>query len=118
VSKRTYHPARGDLIELSFNPAAGREIDKRRPAVVISPADYNRRTGLCIIVPVSSDLTPGPFWIPMPAGHLPRPSLILCDYVRSFDYRERGAVLIKPLGDELADGVMSTLLDLLDPATT
>jgi mRNA-degrading endonuclease toxin of MazEF toxin-antitoxin module len=37
VSKRTYYPDRADLIELTFNPAAGREIDKRRPAIVLSP---------------------------------------------------------------------------------
>ena len=30
MSKRTYHPDRGDLIEMNFQPAAGREIDTRR----------------------------------------------------------------------------------------
>ena len=37
MSKRTYYPDRADLIELTFNPAAGREIDKRRPAIVLVP---------------------------------------------------------------------------------
>ena len=76
MSKRTYHPDRGDLIEMNFQPAAGREIDKRRPAVVLSPVAYNRRSGLCLAVPTSTDLTPGPLWLPMPPGLLPRPSLI------------------------------------------
>ena len=94
MSKRTYHPERGDLIEMNFQPAAGREIDKRRPAIVLSPLAYNRRAGICLAVPISTDLTPGPLWIPLPAGLLPRPSLILCDYVKSFDYRERSATFI------------------------
>lgn len=115
MSKRTYHPDRGDLVELNFQPAAGREIDKRRPAIVLSPLAYNRKAGLCLAVPVSSDLTPGPLWIPMPPGHLPRPSLILCDYLKSFDYRERAATLMGRVSDALVDQIVGNLLDVLDP---
>jgi mRNA interferase MazF len=123
VSKRTYHPDRGDLVEMNFQPAAtrlsssksGREIDKRRPAVVLSPLAYNRKTGLCLAVPTSTDLTPGPLWLPMPSGYLPRPSLILCDYLKSFDYRERAATLIARLPEELVDQIVSNVLDLIDP---
>ena len=115
MSKRTYHPARGDLIEMNFQPAAGREIDKRRPAIVITPVDYNRRTGICLAVPVSSDLSPGPFWIRMPDGYLDRPSTILCDYLESFDYRERFAAFLNRVSEELVQQILSTLLDLIDP---
>jgi mRNA interferase MazF len=116
VSKRTYHPDRGDLIEVNFQPSAGAEIDKRRPAVVLSPEAYNRKTGLCIAVPTTSDLTPGPFWIRMPDGVLPKPSLILCDYMKSFDYRERGvASLGKKLDRETMDAIVNAIMDLIDP---
>lgn len=115
MSKRTYHPERGDLIELNFQPAAGREIDKRRPAIVLSPVAYNRAAGLCIAVPVSTDLTPGPLWIPMPDGYLPKPSLILCDYVKNFDYRVRSATYLQRLPEELVQEIVSMLLDLIDP---
>lgn len=115
MSKRTYHPERGDLVEMNFQPATGREIDKRRPAIVLSPASYNRRSGLCIAVPLSSDLTPGPFWIPMPSGLSTRPSLILCDYVKSFDYRERAATFLNRVPDTLVDEIVGNVLDLIDP---
>lgn len=115
MSARTYHPDRGDLIELNFQPAAGREIDKRRPAIVISPLAYNRKSGLCLAVPTSTDLTPGPLWIKMPEGYLPRPSLILCDYVKSFDYRERSASFLHRVPDELVDQIVSNVFDLIDP---
>jgi mRNA interferase MazF len=115
VSKRTYHPDRGDLIEMNFQPAAGREIDKRRPAIVLSPVAYNRKTGLCVAVPLSTDLTSGPFWLPMPSGYLPRPSLILCDYVKSFDYRERGATLLHSVPTNLVEKIVENVLDLIDP---
>ena len=115
MSKRAYHPDRGDLIEMNFQPAAGKEIDKRRPAIVLSPLEYNRKSGLCLAVPTSTDLTPGPLWIPMPPGFLPRPSLILCDYLKSFDYRERSAAYLKRVPDDLVEQILSNLLDILDP---
>ena len=115
MSKRTYHPDRGDLVELNFNPAAGREIDKRRPAIVLTPVGYNRRSGTCLAVPITSDLTPGPFWIPLPPGYLPRPGLILCDYLKSFDYRERSATFIRRVPEELVEQIVGNVLDLIDP---
>ena len=115
MSKRTYHPDRGDLVEMNFQPASGREIDKRRPAIVLSPVAYNRRAGLCVAVPVSADLTPGPLWVPMPPGYLPRPSLVLCDYVKSFDYRERAATFLHRVPAPLVEQIVSNLLDLIDP---
>ena len=115
MSKRTYFPDRGDLVEMNFQPAAGREIDKRRPAIVISPLPYNRRSGLCLAVPVSSDTTPGPFWLPMPSGLLPRPSLVLCDYVKSVDFRERSATFLARIPDSLTDQIIGLIFDLIDP---
>jgi len=113
--KKTYHPDRGDLIEINFYPAAGREIDKRRPAIVLSTMTYNRSAGLCFVVPLSTDLTPGPLWIAMPGGFVRRPSLILCDYLKSFNYRERSAAFLNRVPNELVDQITGHLLDVLDP---
>ncbi len=115
MSKRAYHPDRGDLIEMNFQPAAGREIDKRRPAIVISPLAYNRKSGICLAVPITTELTPGPLWVPLPTGLLSRPSLILCDYLKSFDYRERSATFLTRVPDELVDQIVGNILDLIDP---
>jgi mRNA interferase MazF len=115
VSKRTYLPERGDLVEMNFQPAAGREIDKRRPAIILSASTYNRKSGLCVAVPTTSNMTPGPLWLPMPEGFLPKPSQILCDHVKSFDYRERSATLLGRVPDELVDTIVSNVLDLIDP---
>jgi mRNA interferase MazF len=99
------------VVELNFQPAAGRETDKRRPAVVLSPLAYNRATGLCLAVLTSTDLTPGPLWLPMPPGYLPRPSLILCDYLKSIDYRERAATFLAHVPDQLVEEIPGNLLD-------
>src|SRR5687767_6287875 len=118
MSKRTYHPERGDVVMINFQPAAGREVDKRRPAVILSPRPYNRPTGFCLAAPITSDMTPGPLWVPLPEGLLDRPSQVLCDRVRSFDYRERSITFLeKTLPPQVMEQVVGNILDLIDPVT-
>jgi mRNA-degrading endonuclease toxin of MazEF toxin-antitoxin module len=81
----------------------------------LSPQAYNRKSGLCLAVPHSTDLTPGPLWLPLPADYLPKASLILCDYPKSFDYRERAAAFVERVPDELVEQIVSNVLDLIDP---
>ncbi|WP_366522824.1 type II toxin-antitoxin system PemK/MazF family toxin [uncultured Planococcus sp.] len=35
-------PAQGDLVYLNFDPSTGMEIQKRRPAIVLSNTEYNK----------------------------------------------------------------------------
>ena len=43
---RAYVPDTGDVVWLRFDPQAGHEQARRRPALVISPVNYNGKTGL------------------------------------------------------------------------
>lgn len=116
MSKQTYHPERGDLILVNFQPSAGREMDKRRPALVLSPKIYNRKTGFCVAAPISSDRQQSPFYLDVPAGLLDRQSQVLCDRLKSIDYRERSAVFLAKAPDDLVAQVVDTLIELIDPA--
>ncbi|BAQ56617.1 type II toxin-antitoxin system PemK/MazF family toxin [Lactobacillus acetotolerans] len=48
-SHKEYIPAQQDLIVIDFDPAIGKEIRKRRPALVMSNAGYSQVTGLVVI---------------------------------------------------------------------
>ena len=48
-----YQPSKGDIIWLDFDPARGREIKKRRPALVLSSAKYTRLTQLILVSPIT-----------------------------------------------------------------
>lgn len=118
MSKRTYHPDRGDLVLANFYPAAGREIDKRRPAVVLSPRSYNRKTGFCLAVPTTTDLQRDPLYVRLPDDLLDKPSQILCDRIRSFDYRERSVVsLDRKVSPQIMGEILDNILDLIDPVS-
>lgn len=52
------YPYQGDIITINFDPSAGREIKKRRPALVISTNNYNLVTGLVAVCPITSTVKP------------------------------------------------------------
>ena len=87
---REHVPDAGDLIWLDFDPQAGREQAGRRPAVVLSPAIYNRRSSLALVCPITSQQKGYPFEVALPAT-LPITGVVLADQVRSLDWRRRHA---------------------------
>lgn len=85
---RSYVPDAGDIVWISFNPQAGREQAGHRPAVVLSPAVYNRKTSLMICCPMTSQIKGYPFEVAI-AGSTP--SVVLADQVKSLDWHKRRA---------------------------
>jgi mRNA interferase MazF len=83
-----YVPERGDLVWLTFNPQAGHEQASRRPAVVLSPKAYNRKVGLALFCPITSQVKGYPFEVILPEG-LPINGAILADQVKSLDWQAR-----------------------------
>ena len=89
VSSR-YVPDVGDLIWLDFNPQAGREQAGHRPAVVLSPASYNEKSGLAVVCPITSQWKGYPFEVALPKG-LGVTGVILSDHLKSVDWKQRRA---------------------------
>jgi len=50
------HPRRGEVWWVSFDPSVGGEIQKTRPAIVISNDSANAALNRVIVVPVSSQV--------------------------------------------------------------
>jgi mRNA interferase MazF len=76
--------------------------------VVISPGNYNERTGLAILCPVTSQVKGYPFEVLIPPG-LPVEGAILSDQVKSLDWKARDAELICTLPHEAITGVLEKL---------
>jgi len=85
-----YVPDRGHLIWLSFDPQAGREQARRRPALVLSPAAYNDRAGLALVCPITNQVKGYPFEVRLPQGG-PIAGVVLADHVKSVDWGARHA---------------------------
>jgi mRNA interferase MazF len=85
-SSRT--PGVGEIVWVDFDPQSGREQAGRRPAVVLTTAAYNSRSGLLICVPLTTRVKGYPFEVSVKGT---RPSVALVDHVRSIDWRARAA---------------------------
>jgi len=88
-SNQAYCPNRGDLIWIDFNPQSGKEIMKRRPAIVLSPVAYNRLSGLCLVCPITSKPKGHQFEIAVTIEQ--KKGVIKSDQIKSFDWIERKA---------------------------
>jgi len=109
-----YVPARGDLIWLQFTPQAGHEQAGQRPAVVVSPSSYNRRVGLALCCPVTSQVKGYPFEVLLPEG-LGVEGAILSDQIKSLDWRVRKARRIGSLPSDVLQEAVGKILALVDP---
>lgn len=87
-----YCPKPGDVIWLKFDPQKGKEIQKTRPALTISPYTYNLKTGLGLFMPMTSKIKGYPFEVIVEIDKIQ--GAILCDQIRSLDWRARNAEFI------------------------
>ena len=112
VNSQTYIPQCGDVVWITLNPQAGHEQAGRRPAVVLSPQNYNGKIGLAILCPITKIIKGYPFEVLIPEG-LPVVGAILSDQVKSLDWRARNAELICTLPDEIISEIIQKIGTLL-----
>lgn len=107
-------PDKGDIVWLSFNPRAGHEQSGRRPALVISPQEYNGKTDLAIFCPITSQAKGYPFEVKMP-DNLEISGVILSDQIKSLDWKTRKAEFICKLPKEALTDTLNKIAALLNP---
>jgi len=105
-------PDRGDLVWVSLNPQAGHEQAGRRPALVVSPAEYNKRVGLALMCPITSKSKGYPFEVSLP-DNLKISGVVLSDQVKSLDWRAREAQVADVAPESTTAEVMGKLNALL-----
>lgn len=82
---RGYTPQQGDIVSITFDPQRGREIKKRRPALVVSSTAYNEKTGFVQVCPITHTYRDGPGYVDVPKG-LNVDGQIIAIQLRSFDF--------------------------------
>jgi mRNA interferase MazF len=92
-SSGKYVPHRGDLVWVPFGETKGSEQAGKRPAIVVSPEQYNDVTGLCLICPITSKQKGYPFEV-LVAGKKIK-GVVLCDQIKNIDYEARNVSFIE-----------------------
>jgi mRNA interferase MazF len=82
-----YVPDAGDIVWLDFDPQAGREQGRRRPALVLTDRSYNGASGLVVVCPLTSKRKPYPFSLPVVLDKVE--GAVLVDHLKSVDWKVR-----------------------------
>lgn len=107
-----YVPDAGHIVWLEFDPQAGHEQAGKRPALVITPAQYNGKSGLMLCVPLTTARKGYPFEVAVdgPGGM----GIALADQAKSLDWRARNAkyagLSCAPIQLQMVRGMLAALI--------
>ncbi|MDR1288458.1 MAG: endoribonuclease MazF [Treponema sp.] len=109
---KEYVPERGDIIWLDFNPQTGHEQKGQRPAIVISPGEYNEKVNLGLFCPITNKEKNYPFEVKIKNGKID--GVVLSDQIKSLDWTKRNIEYITRATDEEISEIISKLNVLIN----
>lgn len=104
-------PDAGDIVWLEFSPQAGHEQAGHRPALVLSPASYNGKTGTMLCCPMTTQIKGYPFEVVVHTKGIS--GAVLSDQVKNLDWRARKATAKGKATAEELDEVRAKISALL-----
>lgn len=99
-----YIPDKGDIVTLDFDPSAGKEIMKRRPAFVISRKMFNEHTGFAVVAPITSTIRGMKLEVVLPES-LSTQGAVLIHQVKSLDFSNRQIKFVERAPKQITDKV-------------
>ena len=104
---KNYIPERGDVVWINFDPQSGHEQKGKRPAIVISPKEYNEKVGLGLFCPITSKKKNYPFEVNISIKIIN--GVVLSDQIKSFDWRTREVEFIAKETSEKVEEIIKKL---------
>jgi mRNA interferase MazF len=116
MTSNNYIPNQQDIIWIDFDPSRGSEINKRRPAVVISNQGYSKITNLAVVAPIthatSNRFSKTPFMVPVVTNEIDGYVNALQFY--TLDFKSRHADKIGQLDSNAFALVKQVMLDIIE----
>jgi mRNA interferase MazF len=111
VKKNSYVPDRGEVVWVDLNPTRGHEQRDTRPALVLSPRRYNKKTGLMLVVPITSQVKGYPFEVRIETEQVS--GAILADQPCTLDWHARRVRFMVNVSHEMVASVQARLVALI-----
>jgi mRNA-degrading endonuclease toxin of MazEF toxin-antitoxin module len=108
---------RGDVYLVSLDPTIGHEQQGKRPVLVISPAKFNRLTGVPIVLPITTGgnfARMAGFAVSLMGAGTRTTGVIRCDQPRALDVRARSGAKLERVPDHIIDEVLSKVSPLFE----
>ena len=109
---KSYIPHRGDIIWLDFNPRIGREQAGHRPAIVISPKQFNSLSSLVFVCPITSKIKGFSFEVLL-IEEMQTKGVVLIHHLRSIDWKTRGIKFVEQAPISVIEEICAKLKPLL-----
>ena len=106
----TYIPERGDVIWIDLDLQVKHEPARRRLALVLSPSEFNLKTSLCVLCPITGRIKGYPFEVIMSDTD---PNVVLSDQIKSLDWKERNAEKESQADEAVLGEVVGKLKELI-----
>ena len=103
---KSFIPAKGNIIKLSFNPQSGHEQKGWRPGLVLSNYTFNKATGFALVCPITNTKRNYPFHVLLPK-EFDVTGVVMVDQVKSLDYSKRNAKYITQIPEDFLEEVMA-----------
>jgi mRNA interferase MazF len=96
TDEKNYIPKKGDIVWIDFDPSVGKEIQKRRPGLVVSRYEFNRKTLFAVVCPITSTIRNIPTRYTLPED-LDTQGQVVISQLKSLDFRIRNLTQIEHL---------------------
>ena len=90
----------GDIIKVSFDPNSGHEQAGYRPALVVSNNEFNKRTKLAIVCPITNTDNSFPLHVPLD-NRTSTTGVVLCEHVRTLNLQSRKSRFVEKVPDDI-----------------
>lgn len=106
---------RGDVYMVDLEPTQGREQRGHRPVVIVSPDNFNRATGLPVILPITNG---GGFarriGFAVPLVGTKTTGVVRCDQPRVLDLTARNGRKVESLPSAMMDEVLAKAVTIFE----
>ncbi len=108
---------RGDIWLVSLDPTVGHEQQGRRPVLIVSPAAFNKLTGVPVVLPVTTGgnfARRRGFAVSLQGAGTRTTGVIRCDQPRALDLAARKGRCIDTVPEPIMQEVIARLATLLE----
>ncbi|MEO5346890.1 MAG: type II toxin-antitoxin system PemK/MazF family toxin [Magnetococcus sp. YQC-9] len=106
---------RGDIFLVNLDPTSGHETQGKRPVLVVSPAAFNKLTGVPVVLPITTGgnfARMTGFAVPLAGAGTVTQGIIRCDQPRAFDFQARSAKKLEHVPATIMEEVLARLTTL------
>ena len=110
-------PDRGDILELSLDPAKGHAIRGTRPVLVLSADAFNKASGLLLVAPITQGEIASRetgFSVTLMGSGTRTQGVVLCDQTGTIDARARTFKRVEMAPPSLLEEALDAVRSILE----